>query len=164
MVLTRVISATFDNLLRRVVKMTRYTSLDTQTALEAMPFGVDSNPIAKMVAIMSNTEAKKTKVVVGYINPNQLAAPGETRLFSVDADGNLKAYLWLKVDGTLELLGSAKHMARFEELETAFNQLKSDFNSHVHPGVTAGGASTSPIVSPSTADISGAKAENVKTA
>jgi hypothetical protein len=54
-------------------------------------------------------------------------------------------------------------MTRFEELETGFNQLKSDFNSfltHVHGGP---GTPPAPPVLPSTASISGAKINEVKT-
>jgi hypothetical protein len=60
----------------------------------------------------------------------------------------------------------------FSRMKIAFDQLKADFNSfvtvkyntHVHPGVTSGGASTSPTLSTgtaSTADMSGAESPTV---
>ena len=65
-------------------------------------------------------------------------------------------------------------MVRFSELETGFNELKDDFNNfistvyntHIHPGVLSGGASTSPTPSTgssSSADISAAKIDEIKT-
>jgi len=73
----------------------------------------------------------------------------------------------------IEVGGATDFMVRFSVMETAFNTLKTDFNNliiaynaHVHPGVTAGGASTSATPSTgssSSADISGAKIDEVKT-
>ncbi len=67
---------------------------------------------------------------------------------------------------------------RFNELETAFNELKDDFNTfvnnvhnssvvpHTHPGVTAGGSSTGAATivtgTQSTADITPAKVEEIE--
>lgn len=161
-IISRVISATFDSVKRRKVKI-KSLGNSVETGIEAGPYGTDSNPIAGMDAIYAETADKGKQVIIGYINRNQLAGPGEYRTYSTDSDGNVKFSIWLKADGTCEIGGNTKHMTRFEELESGFNTLKSDFNAHVHPGVTPGGSSTGPIVTPSTADISGAKIEEVKT-
>ena len=171
--ITKVISTSFDDLQRRFIKVLRKGKSDVQTPIEASPFGIDSNPIKDMIAVYGQTEEKGKTVIIGYIDKNKLAASGETRLYSIDNNGNLKTYVWLKNDGTMEIGGNTKHMVRYEELQTAFNQLKQDlntfitiFNSHTHTGVTIGGGSTSTTTTPGTsssADISPAKIDNIKT-
>lgn len=170
--LVRIINTSVDDLGRRVVKFFRLGKT-VETALHAMPYGVDAQPIEDCIAVYSQTGIKGKSVIIGYINKNAIAGVGEHRLFSTDTDGVVKFYLHLKNDGTCEIGGSANHMTRYEELETAFNELKSDFNTHVnnynthvHPGVLAGPASTAVTVSvstPSQADISGAKIDEIKT-
>lgn len=66
----------------------------------------------------------------------------------------------LKNDGQAEINGTGDHAVRFAELETAFNQLKSDFDAHMHTGNLA--APTSPPLAPSTADISPAKIDTIE--
>lgn len=171
--ITKVISTSFDDLQRRFIKVLRKGKSDVQTPIEASPFGIDSNPIKDMIAVYGQTEEKGKTVIIGYIDKNKLAASGETRLYSIDNNGNLKTYVWLKNDGTMEIGGNTKHMVRYEELQTAFNQLKQDlntfitiFNSHTHTGVTIGVGSTSTTTTPGTtssADISPAKIDNIKT-
>lgn len=171
--LVQIISTEIDSLKRRVVKFLRLGRSDIQTSLQASPYGVDSNPIKGMVALYIKTGEKGKTVIVGYINKRQRSAPGEYRIFSTNANGTLKAYAWLRNDGIMELNGDDDNMVRFSELETAFDELKSDFNAlvtvynaHVHPGVTSGGASTlitTSSGSSSAADISGAKIDEVKT-
>lgn len=141
--------------------------------MQAGAYGTDAQPIKDAVAVYAQTGVKGKTVIIGYINKNAVADVGEHRLFSTDADGAVQFYIHLKNDGTCDIGGSANHMTRYEELETAFNELKSDFNTHVnnynthvHPGVLAGPASTAVTVSvstPSQADISGAKIDEIKT-
>lgn len=170
---TKLISTEFDKIKKRIVKVLIYGFNDVRTAPETGPYGVDSNPIAGMEAIYADTAARGKQVIIGYINKNQLADVGEFRIYSTDADGNLKAYAWLHNDGTMDLLGNANHVAQFEGLQSAFNQFRSDFNdlvskynSHIHPGVTAGGASSGVTLqqgSDSNADISGAEIARLRT-
>jgi len=171
--LVKVLNTELDSLSRRVVKFLRLGKSDVQTSLEAAPYGIDSNPVKDMVAVYAPTGEKGKTVIMGYINKQQLAAKGETRLYSTNADGELQLYTWLKADGTMEIGGSTKNMVRYQELETAFNQLKSDFNalvttfnSHVHTGVTTGSGSSGSTATPgtaSTADITPAKINQIKT-
>ena len=172
-IIANILSTTFDSVKRRLIKVRVLGVTDIRTAFETNAFGIDSNPIKDMRAIYAETANKGERVIIGYLNKNQLAAVGETRLFSTDANGNIKTYIWLKNDATIEIGGNTKHMVRFEELQTAFNQLKTDFNnlvtkfnSHVHTGVTTGGGSSATTPTPgtaSTADITGAKIDTVKT-
>ena len=170
--LVKVISTEADSLKRRVVKFLRYGKNDVQTSVAAEPFGIDSNPIKDMVAVYGETSEKGKTVIVGYLNKNQLAGIGELRTYSTDNKGGEKFYTWLKNDGTYEVGGDSKNMVRYQELESAFNQLKTDFNNlvtkfntHTHVGVIAGGGTSGTTATPATsssADISGAKIEEIK--
>lgn len=162
-----------NNLKRRIIKLLRYGTSDFQTTFEAAPYGLDSNPIKDTVGVYADTGDKGSAVIIGYLNKKQLADVGEFRTYSTDKEGNLKFYTWIKNNGTMELGGNTKNLARFQELEQAFNQLKDDFNklvqaynSHKHIGVTAGNSVsgiTQQIATQSQADISGAKIDEIKT-
>lgn len=172
--LTKVISSEFTKLKERLVTITA-SGKDTKTAREANAYGFDSSPIKGMVAVYSPTEVNGKTVIIGYVNQNQLAALGESRMYSTDANGALKAFIWLKADGKLQIGGTAKHMARFEELKSGFDQLKSDhnslvnaFNTHMHATAGSGPPSTptpgSGIpASTSTASIDPAKIDEITT-
>jgi len=173
--LVKIISAELDSLKSRVVKFLRLGLNDVQTSVQINPYGVDANPIADMIALYSPTEEKGKTVIIGYINVNQIAAPGEHRIFSTDADGNVVMALHLKNDGTAEFGGNNDFMVRYSALETAFNELKADHNSLASKWSTfaaayvAGGPSvqglppTASSEAASTADISGAKIDEIKT-
>jgi len=104
MKILKVAGSSFDNLKRLVVKIWNGKS-DTRTAIEASPYGIDSNPVKDMVAIYAKTELDGNEYIIGYLNKNRLAEIGETRLFSTDSTGNLKAFVWLKSDGIANLNG-----------------------------------------------------------
>jgi hypothetical protein len=172
--LVNIISAEIKDAIRSV-KFLRYGKKDFQTSFQATPPGIDSHPVKDMIAIYSPTDERGETVVIGYINKNQLAAIGETRIFSTNDVGELQTFIWLKNDGTIRIGGDAKNMVRFQELESGFNQLKTDlnnlisaFNAHMHP--TAGTGPPSPP-SPgsgipavaSNASIEDAKIDEIKT-
>jgi hypothetical protein len=149
---------------KRILKVLQY---GPKTATLASSFGDDSNPTNNLSAVYAETGETGEPVIIGFINENQLAAIGEKRLFSLDSEGNVAAYMWLKNDGNLELNGDTDNMVRFSELKAAFDQLRTDFNNHVtlynthvHPSVGAPTASTS---TPSTVTIDAARIDNVKT-
>lgn len=161
---------------RRLIKLLRFGKNDVQEVREITPFGYDGNPPEGMTALYGATSEKGKAVIVGYINTNQSVEIGETKIYSTDADLAEQMYLHLKNDGTAEFGGDSDFMVRYSELETAFNQLKSDFNtlvstynSHTHPfvglavGVPGSTAPTASSGSSSTADITGAKIEEIKT-
>ena len=177
LVLVKTISTSIDNLSRRLVKYCRYGKADIQTSIEVGPYGVDSNPIKDMVAVYAPTAEQGKTVIIGYLNKNKVAAIGEYRNFSTDADGNMVFYTWLKNDGTMEIGGNSDNMVRYSKLKDAFNQLRDDHNELVTkwdafvsaylPGgpVNVGTPPTlaGSNVGQSTADISGAKIEELKT-
>jgi len=171
--LVKTISSRIDDLNRRVVQFLRKGLYDVQTSQEVAPYGIDSCPVKDLVAVYGPTSESGKTVILGYFNRQQLAAAGETRLFSTNAQGELQFYAWLKADGTMEIGGNSKNMVRYQELETAFNELKDDFNTlvstfnaHTHTGVTPGVGSSGSTATPGTssaADISPAKIDEIKT-
>jgi len=159
---------------KRFIKFLRYGKHDVQESVQTSPFGVDSNPLEDFIALYAPTGEKGETTIIGYLNKNQLADIGENRIFSLQENGDLSTFIWLKNDETMEIGGDTDFMVRYSELESAFNELKSDFNTfinsvynvHVHSGVTPGMGSTAvtpSLGSPSSADISGAKIEEIKT-
>lgn len=169
--LIKIISTSIDSLSRRLVKFQGNGKDDIQEVINISQFGDDSNPIKDMVAVKVDTAIMGESVVIGYINTNQLAAVGEKRLFSTDESGNEQMFLWLKNDGTIEFGGNAGHLTRYEELKTAFDELKNNFNSfvnttynvHIHPTPAGPSSPTVSLGTPSTADMSGAKINELKT-
>jgi len=165
----------FDNVQRRLIKFLRMGRSDVRTSPEASPFGIDSNPIAGMKAVYMETSTDGQSVIIGYVKQSQLAQVGETRLYSVDANGETQFYVWLKNDGTLQLGGTNKHLARFEELKDGFDELRGDlnslvsaFNAHMH--ATAGTGPPSPPTpgagipaTASTASIDSSKIDEITT-
>lgn len=163
-----VLSTSIDSATKRLCKFLGMGKDDTQECLIAAPAGIDANPIKDLRAIYDT--AIDQNVVIGFLNKNQVADIGEIRLFSVDESGDLQTFLWVKNDGTIEFGGNVGNLTRFQELETGFNQLKSDFNSfvstyntHVHATPSGTSSPTPSTGTPSTADISGAKIDELKT-
>jgi hypothetical protein len=160
---------------QRLAKFTGFARADVQTAIIIAPYGTDSNPIAGVKAIYAPTGNKLATVMVGCINTSNLADVGEHRTYSTDSDGNVKFTIWLKKDGTAEIGGNDDNMVRYSELAKAFNQLKDDFNALVSkynafatayvPGgpTSVGTPPNASTASSSTADITGAKIDNIKT-
>ena len=103
---------------KRILKVNQY---GVKTADESAPFGMDSNPIKGMTAIYADTSNDSESVIIGYINENQIAQKGETRIFSLDENGNLKAFIWCKNNGEIHLNGNTSTAVKFEELKTAIN-------------------------------------------
>ena len=121
----KVISTKLDEA-RRFVKYLRLGKSNTQTSFQVAPHGFDSNPVKDMVALYAETGEKGRTVIVGYINKNQIAAIGETRIFSTDSGGELQTFIWLKADGTMQIGGDADNMVRFSKLKESIDELKND--------------------------------------
>jgi hypothetical protein len=145
---------------------------DIQT-VQYMPMSGDDSPPQNgdLVAIISIGPAFKVAIgVQDSVVPEM--DPGEKKLFSRDSGGAIAAFVNFLAGGNLELNGNDYSAVRYQELETAFNQLKSDFNNlvtaynaHSHTGVTVGaGVTGSPVAAgvPSEADISPAESDTVK--
>lgn len=161
--LVKILSSALNSMVR-VIKVQRYGKDDIQTCNEIMPAGFDSSPIKDMVALYAPTNEKGETNIVGYINKNQKAKPGEVRMYSTDASGSELFYTWLKDDGTCELGGDADNLVRYLKLDQGVQKMAQDINTElgkIAAGIaTAGGAYT---VVPIVPNISAAKINEIKT-
>ena len=167
--IVKIDSSRIGDLGRRFVKFLRYGKNDVQEKMQVSPYGDDSSPIKDMAAVYAPTGEMGKEVIIGYINKNAIADPGEKRIFSTDMDGVVKTYIHLKNDGVMEVGGDQDFAARFNELKSGFDELRNDhnafvskYNLHVHPGVVVGPGST--IVTPSTESPSAASIDAAKIA
>jgi len=173
----------------RSVKILRFGKDDIQEVRQISPHGIDSNPVKDLVALYMETGEKGKTVVVGYINKNQVAEVGETRLYGTNDQGVEQNFIHLKddgeidiavvgqnsfklkPDGTIEVLGDADFMVRFGPLQAGFNTLVSDhnillgaYNIHVHPTAPTGPVSPPSVTAfSSTASIDASKIAEIKT-
>lgn len=124
----KVISTEADNMKRLLVKILRLGKSDVQTPINVSAYGLDSNPVKDTVAIYVKTETDSNFFIVGYINKNCLAKPGEYRTFATDKDGVQKFYTWMKDDGTMEIGGNTNFAVKYNELKQENDKLKSTVN------------------------------------
>lgn len=113
---------------KRILKVLQFGA---KTADESSPFGVDSNPIKGMTAIYSDTSNNSESVILGYINESQLAEPGEVRFYSLDSNKAVKAFIWLKANGDIQLNGNTYTSVRFEPLKTGLQNSDNALNAEL---------------------------------
>ena len=132
---------------------------DIQTVQYMSAPGEDSAPInGDKVQILSIGPAFKFAVATEDQNNAAAVPAGGKRLFSRDADtGAVKAFIAFLTGGDLQLNGAAYSAVRFGELQTAFDQLKADFDAHLGHFSPTNGPPTA-----STADITPAESATVK--
>lgn len=142
--------------------------------------GDDSVPQKDDFTTLVKVEGKGKYIAVGILNNSEGIEKGEKRLYSRDANGAEQSEIHLKNDGTIVINNGTDFLVRYNELETAFNQLKQDFDDfvstvygvHIHPAVTTATVGIGPVGvvtispttstgSPSTADITPAKVDDV---
>lgn len=133
-------------------------------------FGFIGIPYVGMNAVRDRTGSES--VITGIIQKAMDGLKeGESVMFSKTSEG-VKATIYARVDGSLEINGNDDYMVRFNELKKGFDELKQSHNqllaeikAHVHSGGTiAGSTGTAVFVSTdSTASIDGAKCDTVKT-
>ena len=153
-------STTLSDIGKRVLKVLQFGA---KSASESLPFGVDSNPLKGMTAIYGSTSNNGDTVIFGYIQKNQIADVGETRFFSLDADGNLKAFIWLKNDGDIQLNGDDYSSVRFQPLQSGINNKDSLINTELGKIATAIGTLGGTYVPGNiSTDISQSESETVK--
>jgi len=153
-----------DTVLSSFKRTLKVEQFGVKTALESSPFGIDSSPIKDMTAIYSNTSNDAESVILGYINNNQIAEQGETRLFSLDSSGVLKAFIHLKKDGVIELNGDSNFMVKYNELESALNTLATNINTeNTKISVAIGALGGSYVQTPISINITPAKNTTIKT-
>jgi hypothetical protein len=153
-----------------IVKFLRYGKNDVQETHVSLPFGFDCMPVKDMEAVYAPTGEMGASVLVGFINRNLVSKVGESGLYSTNESGEIQVYLRLKDNGEIHFGGDAGNLARFQELEEGFNDLKSKvnslinkYNTHIHPTPAGASSVTTTTETPSTASIAGAKIDEFKT-
>ena len=147
---------------------------DTRETIQAQPFGIDSNPVEGAECLHFCTGINGEAVNMGQCDKtHRKALKGEMRLFAIDENGNQIGELYLTNDGFLKLMEGTDNAVRYSALETAFNQLKDDYNdlstkwsafaTAYVPGGPAfqGTPPTASTSSPNTSDITAAKVDEI---
>jgi hypothetical protein len=116
--LVRILSSSFDDAKRRVVKFIRMGKADVQTSIQAAPYGIDSSPIQNIRGVYVQTSTIGKTYIVGYLNVDQKAEPGEFRTYATNSTGTEVFYTWMKTDGTMEIGGAVHNLVRYTPLNT----------------------------------------------
>jgi len=155
-------------ILEKAQRILKVNQFGVKTADQVSSFGDDSSPINDTLAVYASTSENSDNIIIGYINKNQKSTPGEKRIFSLNQNGELSFSIHLRTDGTCEIGAADDNAVRYSKLESAFNQLKSDFNNlvmqyNLHQHTAANGATPPTTQGVATqADISQAKIESIK--
>jgi phage gp45-like len=112
-------------------------------------------PIGSIVTILSAGKSWKIAIASNdKINFNSNLSEGEKEIYS-SAAGIKEAIITLLNTGNIEINGNSDFAVAFNDLKAGFDQLKSDFNTHVHA------SNGVPPTILSTASIDGSKVSNV---
>lgn len=148
----------------REIKVNCFGSDDVRTANQINPFGEDSNPIAGMKAVYMDTSNNSEPVIIGYVNDKLEANKGEKRIYSLDSEGNVSYFVWLKNDGTCLLNGDVDNAVRFLPVAIGLSDMTDLINielGKIKLGIVAAGGTYEP--DDITIDIDDAKIEELKT-
>lgn len=160
-------SSTLNTIGQRLVKA--FTINGTATAEQIAPFGDDSVPLKGMDVIYAETEADEQPVIIGCLNTNLLAAPGEKRMFAMKLNEDGKTYsqifyTWMRKDGTYEIGGDVDNAVRYtklnEGLQEQITKMETQLTEIAAAILVAGGSYTPGDI---TLDISAAKINEIKT-
>lgn len=172
--IVQILSSSRDSIGRRIAKFLRLGKSDVQERPISGPFGFDFVPPKNTIAVYAKTMDEGKPVIIGFIHKHALSTldSGESRMFSLDSNNDIAAFINAKKTGILELNGNSDFLVRYNELKQGFDELRSDFNSlildyngHTHGGVSPGGGTTAPIVVPlsqSSASIVTSKVNSIK--
>lgn len=136
---------------------------DPQTVEYMQASGVDHNPPIGS-AVVVNDLGQAWKIAMGaddFVEPE--SDSGEYEIYASNGIAK-KSRVKCKVDGTVELNGTADFAVRYSKLEAAFNDLQSKWNTFATlyaPGGPAG-IGTPPSASTSSGDITQAKVTEIK--
>jgi hypothetical protein len=135
----------------RTITATLFGPGDVKSAPETGPAGYDGSPIPGLTAVFAKTAKRGSTVFIGYVPTNQLALPGEARVYSTDTDGVEKAKIWLHSNGDVEIGGTSdvvntNHATQFEQTALALSNYFAALNTQIGLGVvSAGGTYTPPV-------------------
>ena len=125
--LAKVKSSSIENF-KRIIKVLQF---GPKTAKECYPFGFDSSAPENWTAIYSDTSNKDESIIIGYINKNQIAEVGGSRMYGVANSGEVVSFLYARASGVLELNGNEFSGVRFQNLVTAINAQNSLINAEL---------------------------------
>lgn len=147
---------------KRFLKVIQYGA---KTADVVAPFGEDSAPLKDMIALYAETAETGDSFIIGYINSQQIAQPGEKRIFSLQSDGSLSIDIHLKADGTMEIGGNSDFAVRYNELNAELQLQNTALNLEFSKIAIAINALAPGSYVPSSIglDLSGARNNEVKT-
>ena len=104
---------------------------DQRNYFSLAPFGFDSIAAENTRTLTLETQNKDVKFSAGVLNKikiNDLKV-GESVIFSTSGNGNdLKAYIRLNNDGTMNLNGGSDNLVGFIELKNQFDELNNKYN------------------------------------
>ena len=144
----------------RIFKVIQYGA---KTADECSSFGDDSNPIKDMDAVFCETEVGGEPVIIGYIQKERLAAPGEKRIYSLDEYGDMANDIWLKADGTIEIGGNTDNFVSYKELNKGLQEQNTKLVAELSK-ISAAITGLGGVYTPASVDIniSAAKTKKIK--
>jgi hypothetical protein len=133
--LTTIKSSTIVKKIRQI-KAALFSPDDARQAQEVAPSGYDAAPVAGVVALYIQTSKATQPVFAGYINANQLAKPGDVRIFATDADGNEVSRIWqsggkIEIGGTGDFGSNSNHLTQFESLNTELQNEVNQINAQL---------------------------------
>jgi hypothetical protein len=162
----RVIGKNKDGDINKILLQIQCLDEDVRTVEMRSQHGEDVNPSNGCRVTFDDN--KQISIVITDDLESEVAI-GEKELYSTDNPATTKmARIKLAGSGDIILNQGTESSVKYSELETAFNQLKDDFDdfkaNHKHGGVTVGGGVTavSDMPLPSTADITPAESDTVK--
>lgn len=165
MILGKVNGAKITDKIRQIIAII-WGKNDVRNAYDVTPYGIDASPIKGMTAVYANTENNGQPIVVGYINKNQIAKPGECRMFSTNDSGSFQAQVYALQDGNI-LIGDSETIAAYTDFFVKWTAFNTTIQAYL---VTQNAAITTAIsglggayVTPPPPDFSSAKTTNIKT-
>lgn len=132
--------------------------------------GIFGKPQSGVMGVEINLGGIRIIIASHNYKLNKTLDDGETLIYSIDEDGVLKAQALFDKDGKIILNEGTDFAVKFNELKTAFDELKSNYNDfittkynlHMHPTAVVGPPSLPTLTGiSSTADMSNAKVEYV---
>jgi len=155
----KVKSSSIENF-KRIVKVFQFGA---KTAKECGPFGFDSSAPENWTAIYGETSNKGESVIIGYINKNQLAEVGGSRMYALGSSGEVVGYVYARASGVLELNGSEFSGVRFQNLKIATDQTNTLINSELAKiALAIGTLGGSYIVAPVSTNLASSESITVK--
>lgn len=160
-----------DGVQNTVMLQVEMDDADDIQSVELMPHaGMDYRPLpgSKVFVVESGAAYRLAIASKDAVEPS--SAVGEQKMYSVDAAGLVRAMVHWMEDGQLVLNMGAGTAVEFKRLKTAFDQLKGDFDAHIHAYVSPSGpaltsvptlSNTGAPPAPSIADIDPAESPTV---